>query len=59
MKQVGLNVAADPLMSLAYMGVKGGMVIVVADDQALQLAKRAGHERSGVSPSCRFPDPLQ
>jgi indolepyruvate ferredoxin oxidoreductase alpha subunit len=32
MKQVGLNVAADPLMSLAYMGVKGGMVIVVADD---------------------------
>lgn len=32
MKQVGLNVAADPLMSLAYIGVKGGMVIVVADD---------------------------
>ncbi|MGI6107433.1 MAG: indolepyruvate ferredoxin oxidoreductase subunit alpha [Lachnospiraceae bacterium] len=32
MKQVGLNVAADPLMSLAYMGVKGGMVIAVADD---------------------------
>ena len=32
MKQVGLNVAADPLMSLAYIGVKGGMVIMVADD---------------------------
>nr|WP_242463425.1 indolepyruvate ferredoxin oxidoreductase subunit alpha [Rhodocyclus tenuis] len=32
MKQVGLNVAADPLLSLAYIGVKGGMVIVVADD---------------------------
>ncbi|WP_088187350.1 indolepyruvate ferredoxin oxidoreductase subunit alpha [Desulfosporosinus sp. FKA] len=32
MKQVGLNVASDPLMSLAYLGVKGGMVIVVADD---------------------------
>lgn len=32
MKQVGLNVAADPLMSLEYVGVKGGMVIVVADD---------------------------
>lgn len=32
MKQVGLNVAADPLMSLAYVGIKGGMVIVVADD---------------------------
>ncbi|WP_295151787.1 indolepyruvate ferredoxin oxidoreductase subunit alpha [uncultured Ruminococcus sp.] len=32
MKQVGLNVASDPLMSLAYIGVKGGMVIMVADD---------------------------
>ena len=32
MKQVGLNVASDPLMSLAYIGVKGGMVIVAADD---------------------------
>ncbi|MEG2184277.1 MAG: indolepyruvate ferredoxin oxidoreductase subunit alpha [Cloacibacillus sp.] len=32
MKQVGLNVASDPLMSLAYIGVKGGMVLAVADD---------------------------
>lgn len=32
MKQVGLNVASDPLMSLAYIGVKGAMVVVVADD---------------------------
>src|SRR5574344_1877410 len=32
MKQVGLNVASDPLMSLNYVGIKGGMVIVVADD---------------------------
>ncbi|SMB79188.1 indolepyruvate ferredoxin oxidoreductase alpha subunit [Desulfonispora thiosulfatigenes DSM 11270] len=32
MKQVGLNVASDPVMSLAYIGIKGGMVIVVADD---------------------------
>ena len=31
-KQVGLNVASDPLMSLEYIGVKGGMVILVADD---------------------------
>lgn len=31
-KQVGLNVASDPLMSLAYIGVKGGMVVMVADD---------------------------
>ncbi|MDR0987663.1 MAG: indolepyruvate ferredoxin oxidoreductase subunit alpha [Ruminococcus sp.] len=32
MKQVGLNVASDPVMCLSYIGVKGGMVIVVADD---------------------------
>lgn len=32
MKQVGLNVASDPLMSLNYVGVVGGMVILVADD---------------------------
>ena len=32
MKHVGLNVAADPFMTLAYVGVNGGMVIVSADD---------------------------
>lgn len=32
MKQVGLNVATDPLMSLSYIGIKGGMVLIVADD---------------------------
>lgn len=32
MKQVGLNVASDPLMCLEYIGVKGGMVVLVADD---------------------------
>ena len=31
-KQVGLNVASDALMSLNYVGVKGGMVLFVADD---------------------------
>ncbi|MBR3327962.1 MAG: indolepyruvate ferredoxin oxidoreductase subunit alpha [Atopobiaceae bacterium] len=31
-KQVGLNVAADPLMNLEYIGVKGGLVVMVADD---------------------------
>ena len=35
MKHVGLNVAADALMTLAYVGVKGGMVIVSADDPSL------------------------
>ena len=32
MKHVGLNVASDPFMTLSYTGVKGGLVIVVADD---------------------------
>lgn len=32
MKQVGLNVASDPLMCLSYIGINGGMVILVADD---------------------------
>jgi indolepyruvate ferredoxin oxidoreductase alpha subunit len=32
MKQVGLNVAADPIMRSAYLGVAGGLVIVAADD---------------------------
>ena len=32
MKQVGLNVASDPLMSLNYVGVSGAMVVIVADD---------------------------
>jgi indolepyruvate ferredoxin oxidoreductase, alpha subunit len=35
MKHVGLNVAADALITLAYVGVKGGMVIVSADDPSL------------------------
>ena len=35
MKHVGLNVAADPLYSVSYMGVNGGLVIVGADDPGL------------------------
>lgn len=32
MKHVGLNVAADPLMTASYLGTKGGLVLVIADD---------------------------
>ena len=32
MKHVGVNVAADALLTLAYVGVKGGMVVLTADD---------------------------
>lgn len=35
MKHVGLNVASDPVYTLAYTGVNGGMVIVVADDPGI------------------------
>ena len=35
MKHVGLNVASDPLYTLAYTGVNAGLVIVVADDPGL------------------------
>ncbi|MBQ8372372.1 MAG: indolepyruvate ferredoxin oxidoreductase subunit alpha [Clostridia bacterium] len=35
MKHVGLNVASDPLYTLAYTGVNGGLVIVVADDPGI------------------------
>ncbi len=32
MKHVGLNVASDPFMTVSYTGVKGGLVVIVADD---------------------------
>jgi indolepyruvate ferredoxin oxidoreductase alpha subunit len=32
MKHVGVNVASDPLMTVAYLGIKGGLVLAVADD---------------------------
>ena len=35
MKHVGLNVASDPLYTMSYIGVSGGMVIVVADDPGM------------------------
>ncbi|MCR5608054.1 MAG: indolepyruvate ferredoxin oxidoreductase subunit alpha [Lachnospiraceae bacterium] len=35
MKHVGVNVASDPLYTVAYMGVNGGLVMVAADDPGL------------------------
>jgi indolepyruvate ferredoxin oxidoreductase alpha subunit len=35
MKHVGLNVAADPFMTLSYTGVNGGLVILTADDPGM------------------------
>lgn len=39
MKHVGLNVAADPLLTLAYTGVNGGLVILVADDPGMHSSQ--------------------
>ncbi|WP_298038040.1 indolepyruvate ferredoxin oxidoreductase subunit alpha [uncultured Desulfuromonas sp.] len=39
MKHVGLNVAADPLFTLSYIGVRGGLVLVVADDPEMHSSQ--------------------
>jgi len=39
MKHVGLNVAADPLMTLSYIGVEGGFVACVADDPGMHSSQ--------------------
>lgn len=39
MKHVGLNVAADPLMTLAYIGTVGGLAICVADDPGMHSSQ--------------------
>lgn len=54
MKQVGLNVAADPLMSLAYVGVKGGMVIVSADDPG-PISSQTEQDTRRFADFCRIP----
>lgn len=54
MKQVGLNVAADPLMSLAYVGVKGGMVVVSADDPG-PISSQTEQDTRAFAEFCRIP----
>jgi indolepyruvate ferredoxin oxidoreductase alpha subunit len=46
MKHVGLNVAADPLMTLSYLGVEGGMVIIVADDPGMHSSQNEQDTRN-------------
>ncbi len=45
MKHVGLNVAADPLFTLSYTGVTGGLVICVADDPAMHSSQNEQDSR--------------
>jgi len=45
MKHVGLNVAADPWMTLPYIGVNAGMVVVVADDPGMHSSQNEQDSR--------------
>ena len=45
MKHVGLNVAADPLYTMSYTGINGGMVIVVADDAGMHSSQNEQDSR--------------
>ncbi|MBR2023516.1 MAG: indolepyruvate ferredoxin oxidoreductase subunit alpha [Clostridia bacterium] len=45
MKHVGVNVAADPLFTVAYTGVGGGLVIVVADDPGMHSSQNEQDSR--------------
>ncbi len=45
MKHVGLNVAADPLFTLSYTGVTGGLVVCVADDPGMHSSQNEQDSR--------------
>jgi len=45
MKHVGLNVAADPLFSLSYIGATGGIVVVTADDPSMHSSQNEQDNR--------------
>lgn len=46
MKHVGLNVAADPLFTASYTGVRGGLVIVTADDPEMHSSQNEQDNRN-------------
>lgn len=45
MKHVGLNVAADPLFTVSYTGINGGLVVVVADDPGMHSSQNEQDSR--------------
>ena len=45
MKHVGLNVAADPLFTMSYTGVNGGLAVVVADDPGMHSSQNEQDSR--------------
>ncbi|MBR4874782.1 MAG: indolepyruvate ferredoxin oxidoreductase subunit alpha [Clostridia bacterium] len=46
MKHVGLNVAADPIFTMSYIGVNGGMVVCVADDPGMHSSQNEQDSRN-------------
>ena len=46
MKHVGLNVAADPLFTMSYIGVNGGMMLAVADDPGMHSSQNEQDSRN-------------
>lgn len=52
MKHVGLNVASDPLYTVSYMGVNGGLVLVVADDPGLYSSQNEQDTRMVARAAC-------
>lgn len=54
MKHVGLNVAADPIFTFAYMGVSGGMVFVTADDPGMHSSQNEQDNRN-YAPFIKIP----
>lgn len=46
MKHVGLNVALDPLMTFAYLGANGGMVVISADDPGMHSSQNEQDNRT-------------
>ncbi len=62
-KGPGLNVAADPFFSLTYVGVRAGMVIVVADDPSMWSSQNENDSRyyalMGNMPMMEPADPIE
>ena len=62
-KGPGLNVAADPFFSLTYVGVRGGMVIIVADDPSMWSSQNENDSRyyalMGNMPMIEPADPIE
>ncbi len=54
MKHVGVNVAADPLFTVAYTGINGGMVLVTADEPG-QHSSQNEQDNRNIAPFAKIP----